>query len=170
MATDPTSLADALLKAIRAERDGHSFYGMAANSSKDPKAKEVFAQLAEEELDHMNFLTRHYHSVLETGKPDDSAKLGRRADLSGAWPIFSEGIKTRMDDAHLEMSALSIGIQLELDAESFYRKQASAESDPVAQRFFLELAEWESGHYQALLRQQDELKADYWNAAGFAAF
>jgi bacterioferritin (cytochrome b1) len=170
MGNEQTSLANGLLKAIQAERDGHSFYGMAANSSQDPKAREVFAQLAEEELDHMNFLTRHYESVLKTGKPDESARLGRRADLSGAWPIFSEGIRTRIKDAHFEMSALSIGIQLELDAQKFYRTQAEALGDPVARTFFLELADWESGHYQALLTQQNELKQDYWNEAGFAAF
>jgi rubrerythrin len=170
MSNEQVSLASGLLKAIQAERDGHSFYSMAANSSRDPKAKEVFAQLAEEELEHMEFLTRHYHSVLKTGKPDGSAKLGRGADLSGAWPIFSEGIRTRIKDAHLEMSALSIGIQLELDAQKLYRTQAEASDDPLARDFYVELADWESGHYQALLRQQQELKEDYWDAAGFAAF
>ena len=170
MSDEQMSLDRGLLKAIQAERDGQSFYAMAANSSQDPKAKEVFAQLADEELDHMNFLTRHYESVLKTGKPDASAQLGRRADLSGAWPIFSEGIKTRIKDAHFEMSALSIGIQLELDAQKFYRAQANAAGDPIAKQFYAELADWESGHYQALLTQQEELKQDYWAESGFAAF
>jgi hypothetical protein len=170
MSDEQISLDRGLLKAIQAERDGHSFYAMAATSSQDPKAKEVFAQLADEELDHMSFLTRHYESVLKTGKPDASARLGPRADLSGAWPIFSDGIKTRIKDAHFEMSALSIGIQLELDAQKFYRAQADASGDPIAKQFYTELADWESGHYQALLTQQEELKQDYWAESGFAAF
>ncbi len=170
MVDGQTNLADGLRKAIKAERDGHCFYSMVANTSVDPKAKEVFAQLAAEELDHMHFLTRHYECVLKTGKPDQSAKLGSRADVSGLSPIFSDGIKARIKEAHFEMSALSIGIQLEADAMKFYRSQAEAAVDQEVKQFYSELAEWESGHYQALLRQQEELKEDYWSASGFAAF
>ena len=68
------------------------------------------------------------------------------------------------------MSALSIGIQLELDAMNFYKAQADAAEDDVVRGFFHELAEWETGHYQALLTQQGELKEDYWAAGGFAPF
>ena len=170
MATEQTQLAEGLLKALQAERDGHSFYNMAATSSQDPKAKEIFAQLAAEELDHMQFLTRHYESVLKTGRPDPSAKLGSRATLLGAWPIFSQAVKARLKDAHFEMSALSIGIQLELDAQKFYRELAGKTDEPVAKKFLLELADWEAGHYQALLQQQQGLKEDYWTENGFAAF
>jgi rubrerythrin len=170
MAMARTTLAEGLAQAIKVERDGHSFYTMAANTSQDSKAREVFAQLAAEELDHMQFLARHYRSVLETGRPDQEARLGPRADLSGMSPIFSHGIRARIGQAHLEMSALSIGIQLELDSQSFYRSQAGASDDPLVTQFYLELAEWESGHYQALLKQHEELKEDYWSAGGFAPF
>ena len=49
MVSGKTNLAEGLLRAIKAERDGHGFYTMAANSSRDPKAQTVFAQLAAEE-------------------------------------------------------------------------------------------------------------------------
>ena len=163
-------LLDGLLQAIKGERDGQSFYQMAANSTKDPKAKEVFTQLAAEELDHMQFLTQQHESVLETGRPNQTRRLGPRADLSGMSPIFSDGIKARIGDAHHDMSALSIGMQLELDAMKFYKEQAEATKDPVVRSFYSELAEWESGHYAALMSQRDELKEDYWSANGFSAF
>lgn len=170
MVNAKTNLADGLLRAIKAERDGHGFYTMAANSSRDPKAQTVFAQLAAEELDHVRFLTQHYESVLKTGRPDQDARLGPRADLTGMSPIFSERIKARIGEAHLEMSALSIGIQLELDTQKFYRSQAEASDDALVKEFYVELADWESGHYQALLKQHEELKEDYWSASGFAPF
>ena len=163
-------LLDGLLQAIKGERDGQSFYQMAANSTADPKAKEVFTQLAAEELDHMQFLTQQHESVLKTGRPNQAHRLGPRADLSGMSPIFSDGIKARIGDAHHDMSALSIGVQLELDAMKFYKAQAEATEDAVVRGFYSELAEWESGHYTALMRQQDELKEDYWSANGFAPF
>ena len=170
MKHNDAKLADGLLKAIKAEREGHSFYQMAANCSEDSKAKEVFARLADEELDHMRFLMRQYESVLRSGQPTPSAQLGTSVDLSGPSPIFSDALKTRIQDAHFEMSALSIGIRLEMDAMQFYRSQAEAVDSPEARKFYTELAEWESGHYHALLRQQQELKEDYWSASGFSPF
>ena len=162
------TLAAGLLQAIKGERDGHSFYQMAATCSQDAKAKEVFTRLADEELDHMHFLTKQHESILQTGRPDESTKLGSPLNLSAMSPIFSDAIKTRVKDAHFEMSALSIGMQLELDATKFYKSQAEAADDAAVKQFYTELAEWESGHYEALRRQQEELKEDYWSAGGFS--
>ncbi len=165
-----SNLTETLLKAMKAERDGHSFYMMAAGSTGDPKGRTVFETLAKEELDHLQFLREHYDSIAKTGQLSQTARLHARLNLEGPSPLFSEGIQKRINDAHYEMSALSIGIQLELDSMNFYRAQSGIVSDPAAKRFFLELASWETGHYQALLRQQEELKDDYWTSAGFSPF
>jgi hypothetical protein len=34
--------------------------------------------------------------------------------------------------------------------------------------FYRELVQWERGHHDALLRQQEMLKEAYWSASGFA--
>ena len=69
------------------------------------------------------------------------------------------------------MTALSIGIQLELSAVQFYRAEAEAASDdPVVSALFNDLAEWEKEHLSALQMQADLLREDYWNTAGFSAF
>jgi len=163
-------LVDGLMQAIKAERDGYSFYMMAAKGSDDPKGQEVFETLAHEEMEHMHFLRQQYESILKTGKPNLAIKLGNKTSLSDMSPIFSDKIKSRIKDAHIEMSALSIGIQLELDAINFYKSQANAVDDPDIREFYSELAEWERGHYHALLKQQEELKEDYWSAGGFSPF
>ena len=163
-------VTEALQHAIKAERQGHDFYMMAAHSTEDSKGRQVFETLAAEELDHMRFLHGQYDAISRTGKPDPEIKLGSKLDLQGAFPIFSEGIKARIHGAHCEMTALSIGIQLELDAMNFYKTEAIANSDATIKSFFNELAEWERGHYQALLRQETSLKEDYWSDAGFAPF
>ncbi len=163
-------LLESLLEAAKAERYGHDFYLMAAKSTEDAKGKEVFEMLAAEELDHMRFLLSQRASVLKTGRVDADLKLGPKADLTDPSPIFSSGLKARVKDANFEMTALSIGIQLERDAMIFYRKHSEAAEDEVVRGFFAHLAAWESGHYHALLKQQEELKDDYWSAAGFAPF
>jgi rubrerythrin len=164
------ALLDGLMQAIKGERDGYSFYMMASRGSDDPKGQEVFEQLAHEEMEHMHFLRQQYDSILRSGKPDLTIKLGSKTALSDMSPIFSDQIKSRIQDAHIEMSALSIGIQLELDAIKLYKSQAEAASDPDITNFYNELAEWESGHYHALLKQQEELKEDYWSSGGFSPF
>ena len=163
-------LVDGLLKAMKAERDGNSFYLMAANSTGDPKGRQIFEVLAKEELDHLQFLKEHYDSWVETGKLSATAKLHERLELSGPSPFFSDSFRKRIADAHCEMSALSIGIQLELDAMAFYRTQSELTTEPEAKAFLAELADWETGHYRALLKQQEELKDDYWSEAGFSPF
>lgn len=164
------SLAEGLLAAMKAERDGNSFYMMAANSTGDPKGRQVFETLAKEELDHLQFLKEHYDSLTTTGKLSATARLHDRLDLAGPSPFFSEGFRARIKEAHYEMSALAIGIQLEHDAMKFYRVQSEQATEPQAKAFFAELAAWETGHYQALLKQQEELKDDYWSEAGFSPY
>ena len=163
-------IADGLRTAIQMESDGNHFYIMAANSIADPKGKMVFLTLADEELRHGNFLRTQYKSIIDTGTIDTKAELGPRADLSGSSPIFSPDILPRIKKAQAEMSALSIGITLELASMSFYDRQADNETDPGVKAFYKELASWESNHYQALLRQQDLLKEDFWAKGGFAPF
>jgi rubrerythrin len=163
-------MADGLLSAMRAEHEGHHFYRMAAQTTDDEKGKQVFERLAAEELDHFEFLKGQYQSVLETGKPNADLTLGPRSDLTGKSPIFSDELRARVGDAHYEMTALAVGIQLELTAERFYSGAAEEAPDPQVAAFYRELAAWEKGHYEALLAQQDDLKEDYWSASGFAPF
>ncbi len=160
----------ALEQAIKAEVDGHHFYKMAAKSTEDPKGRTVFERLGEDEVAHARFLQAQYDSVRETGKTDPTIELGDATSYDGAHPIFSDALQERIKDAHYEMSALAIGVQLELSAIRFYRDNADSADDPEFAKFFRELADWESRHYDALLKQQEALKQNYWNAGRFSPF
>jgi len=160
--------AEALLQAIQAENYGRHFYLMAARTTEDPKGRQMFEAFADEERDHFEFLKAHYKSILKTGRLDENAKLGSPKDTSSA--IFSERIHGRIKDAHFEITALSVAIELELSAVRFYRNQAETSQDGQVKDFYSELADWESLHYQALADQLTELKQDYWTANDFAPF
>ena len=163
-------LAAGLLMAIKAENDGYYFYSMAAENTTDAKGRDVFKTLASEEQDHVRFLKAQYESVLKTGHVDAEVKLGPQADLSGASPIFSDDIRKNIGQADREMSALSIGIQLELSAVNYYQEQAKEAGEGPVREFYTQLADWELGHYYALLKQEELLKEEYWAAAGFEPF
>ena len=124
------NIAEGLKAAIEAEQNGYHFYMMAARSTEDEQGREVFEQLANEELDHVSYLKQQHRSLMEKGVFDPEATMGRRTDLSGDSPIFSDKLKARAADAHFEMSALSIGMNLELIAVKFYKGRADASDDP----------------------------------------
>lgn len=163
-------IARGLLEAMKTETDGYHFYKMAASTTEDEQGRATFEQLAQEELSHLRALKQQRDALTETGALDPSINLGSRTKMSGPNPIFSPKLKERVGEAHFEMSALSIGIQLELNSEKHYRAQAEQAAAGTARDFFNQLAEWESGHYEALNRQLEELKEDYWSAGGFAPF
>jgi rubrerythrin len=163
-------LAAGLQTAMRAEHQGYHFYSMAKETIADEKGREIFAQLAEEEKEHLAFLSQQFKSIVETGMPDGALTLGTPLNLSGDSPIFSNRIRSRIDTAHAEMTALSVGIQLELDAVKAYSELADKAGDAAVAAFYRELAEWERGHYNALLTQETSLKEDYWSGNGFAPF
>lgn len=164
---DTKKVIDGLKKAMQAEADGHNFYVLAAKNTRDKKGKEVFISLAKDESDHLEYLKAQYQSFLKTGAPDKKVKLGKSKQRPGKSPIFSSDFKKRLGKAQLEMTALSIGAQLELNAIDFYRSESKNASDLVVKAFYAELAEWESGHYELLVRQQQLLQEDFWHENNF---
>lgn len=164
-------IAEGLVKAIQAEIEGQHFYKMAAYNTADEQGRDVFERLAAEELDHATYLRAQHQAITERGTLDERVQLGPRMELGDPSPIFSDRLKERVQDAHYEMTALSIGMQLEEGAERFYKAEAEAAAGvPKVQEFYLRLAEWESGHFHALARQYEVLKEEYWGEAGFSPF
>ncbi len=163
-------IEQALERAMQAERQGYYFYNMAAAHTVDERGKEVFMDLAGQERAHFDYLRRQLESLRTTGMPDASVRFEVPVRPEAEHPIFSDAIKKRIADAHYEMTALSVGIQLEASSRDFYMKQAEAASAPELSEFFRKLADWESVHYHLLLEQQQSLQQQYWDSARFAPF
>ena len=156
-----------LKTAIEAELTGHEFYKNAAKTTGDPVGKETFSRMAEEEIGHFNYLRHQYKSVLEKGEYDFTEKLLKKDHKHAESPIFSDEIKRRIKDSHFEVSALTIGMKLELDAMIFYRACAEKADNEDVKKFYNELADWEKDHYHAFEQQLDMLKEDYFQANNF---
>jgi rubrerythrin len=163
-------ILEGLKTAMEAELTGHQFYKAAAKSTKDLKGREAFMKMAEEEMGHFNELRKQYKSVLGTGEYDFIKKLSRGRAKRSSGPIFSKDIKKRIRNSHFEVSALNIGMKLELDAMNFYRNCAKKATNPDAKAFYNDLAEWEQGHYHAFKNQLDMLKEEYFTANHFVPF
>jgi rubrerythrin len=158
---------DGLKTAMEAELTGHQFYKAASKNTKDPKGKETFSSMADEEMGHFNYLRHQYQSILKTGEYDFAKKLLKGPKKGGSNLIFSKEIRNRIKTSHFEVSALTIGMKLEMEAAGFYRKCAAKAGTPAAKKFYMELAEWEQGHYESFKNQLDLLKEDYFAANHF---
>lgn len=146
-------LKQAFKEAIRGEIEGRELYAMAAEKTADPKAKQVFANLSQEENLHFEYLQKLGEAHF-SGKPVEVPKLARIETFADAEsPIFTREFKDFVKDRHFEVAALSIGIKLELESSAAYRKMAEAAGDKGLKEFFQDLAAWEEGHYEALKRQ-----------------
>ncbi len=165
-----TKLSAIISKAMEAENYGRHFYLMAAASTADAGGKEAFERLAADELAHFEFLRRQLDSIAGGGKADGTLKLGKPPASSGGGSFFSAGLMERIGTAHFEMTALSVGIELELSAMNFYKSQSKSAKDAAARGFLKDLADWESSHYNLLFGQMEELKRDYWSGSGFEPY
>ena len=164
------NITDVLTNAIKAEFEGHSFYLMAAQATDDSKGKEVFKRLAQDEIQHAEYLRKQYDSWTETGAFDDSLPMTWKDNGPSDSSIFSDSLKGRIQGAHFEMTALSVGAQLEESAMRFYRRNAEATDNPALKRVLFELADWELKHYELLVKEMELLKGDFWSANQFAPF
>ena len=142
---------EALQTAIKGEIEGRELYKAAAEKTEDAKAKEVFQMLADEEQGHYDSLmqmAKEYAQGQELTMPQLSAPASFQDAES---PIFTREFKEKVSD--FDMTALSIGIKLELESEKFYREMAEKSEEKEAKELFSKLADWERGHYDYLKSQ-----------------
>ena len=167
MAEGKNEILQGLKTAMEAELTGHAFYKNAASSTADPRGKDTFSLMAEEEMGHFNYLREQYKAVLEKGDYDLSKMGLRKTHKHADNPIFSDEFKKRIKDAHFEVSALTIGMKLELDAMTYYRSCARKADKAGVKQFYEELAAWEEDHYLAFENQLEMLKEEYFQANQF---
>ena len=152
---------EGLKTALQTELNGIEFYRAAAQRTEDPKGKRTFQMLAEDELKHFNVLQKQYNSLVQENKWQ-RVELGNASMFEGESPIFSPELKERVRGKHFEVTALSIGALLETNSIDFYRKMKNESDDLAAKDLFAQLEKWEETHLQAITKQLDLIKEDYW--------
>jgi len=161
-------LKEALQTAIKGEIEGRELYKAAAEKTSDKKAEKVFSMLAEEEQKHFEVLVKIAKEYNEGGEIS-SPNLPSPASFEDAEsPIFSREFKDKVAD--FDMTALSIGIKLELESEKFYRDSARDTEVEKVKNLFNRLAEWEKDHYNYLQKQIGFFNSYYTNKYSFARF
>ena len=151
---------------MEAEIFGHNFYKSTAQNTPTLWGRRRSPAWPRKK-GHFNYLRTQYKFITEKGTYDFSPPLSVVHKKHAGNPIFSDEIRRRVKDSHLEVSALSIGMKLELEAVIFYGRCAQQAESPQAEQFYSELAEWEDDHYRAFEQQLNQLKDDYFQANNF---
>lgn len=159
---------DVLKTAILLERRGKAFYTQAARQTESKSAKKIFEMMAEEEDEHIEFLTRqfkNYQSHHEFLKSDPAPE-----EDETVIEILSEKIKKEINAAGFEAAAISAAIDFENRAIDVYSKRAEEAIDPNEKEMYKMLAEWEKGHHHLLFKLNEDLKEEIWNDNNFWPF
>ena len=156
-ATELVFARDALRIAVATERSGLEFYTRAAALASDPRGREVFQRLAEDERHHLGTLEQRYVELIATD-PTLEARPTFLFFKGAAQGIFAEGaekLRGGVDD----LQALLIGIRCERDSHKFFKKYGDRFEDSEGKQIFLEFAEEERTHRDMLIKEYRELQA-----------
>lgn len=156
-ATEVVFARDALRIAVATERSGLEFYTRAAAIASDPRGREVFQKLAEDEKEHLGTLERRYASLIEAD-PTLEARPTFLFFKGAAQGIFAEGA-AKLRDGVDDLKALLIGIRCERDSHRFFKKYGDRFEDSEGKQIFLEFAEEEREHRDLLIREYRALQA-----------
>ncbi|MCL5961171.1 MAG: ferritin family protein [Chloroflexi bacterium] len=144
--------------AIEAERAGHKFYLGAADGTSDPKGKEMFNRLANDELAHIYWLMTVRQSLMKEGNfgltAEDIDKIKVPASEITDYLFPAVGNHGAKSDTR-ELEALRRGIETEKKASAFYAEAAEKTGDASGKALFRKLADWEDQHAHLLSAEHD---------------
>ncbi len=159
---------DILKTAILLERKGKAFYTQVSRDSESQSAKKIFEMMAEEEGEHINFLTKQAKNYM--AKHEFIHLEVRHEEHEGDVEILTEKIKNEIDAASFEAAAISAAIDFENRAIEIYSNRAKEATDPIEKKVFIMLADWEKGHHHLLHKLSEDLKEQIWNDNSFWPF
>lgn len=161
---------DILRKAYQIEVDGYTFYSMTADRADKPAVQELFARLAQDEVQHQAFLRQVAHHFDASGAAAFNI-VGRAPELKlFAEKVFSDRFREQAEGAAFEMAAVSVGMTLEKNAVAYFSGAAKTATADEIRKFYQYLADWEQQHLDALQGLLDSVRTDFWDKSGFSPF
>jgi rubrerythrin len=161
---------DILKEAILLEMRGKAFYKNVAEKSDSPAAKKIFQMMADEEEEHVKFLTSqfsHFAKNYAFLKPDAPIEDPEEEVIL---KVLTDQLKKEINAASFEAAAISSAIDFETRAVKLYSDRAKAATDPNEKELYDILAKWEISHQKMLHDLNEALKEEIWNDNNFWPF
>ncbi len=161
---------DILKEAILLEQRGKAFYSNIAAQTNSDAVRRIFTMIAEEEEQHIRFLSDQYrHYQKHNFFMDITLQAGNAPD-EVARKVLSEEMKSQISAASFEAAAISASMDFEAKAVELYSSRAESAADPNEKELYRMLAEWERGHHKWLMRIDKELREQVWYDNNFWPF
>lgn len=148
---------EALQIALDTEKKGYRFYMVAANSSKDPKGREVFEHLAKDEVEHMGVIATIFESLTNSEPWMTYEEAVEKYGKTPAEKIIFPDVPEEPQENFNDIKALEEALEFEKKAVQFYSKQAQECEEERARAFYNSLIEIEKGHVQIIQAELDSL-------------
>jgi rubrerythrin len=148
-------VVEAIQEAIKLEINGRKFFNHAADVTQHESGSKMFRFLAEEEVKHLDVFGKLFSKIL---KNDEWKNFVKKHTVEGEAPLVTK-LKQRMKHAEGkgEIEAISVGMELEMNAITFFQQAAAKTADPTAKKIFRDIAEEEKFHYDLLQAQYDSV-------------
>jgi len=159
---DSKTAIDILKEAILLERRGKVFYSNIAEKTDSPAVKKVFSMMAEEEEEHIKFLSKQFAHYAQNSSFAQNKLPETDVNEEIALAVFTKEIKKQISAASFEAAAISAAIDFETRAVKVYSDRAEAAKDPNEKEMYKMLADWEKGHHHFLNKLNEELKESIW--------
>ncbi len=131
---------DALELAMKMEKDGENFYRELAAAATTTGFREIFNQLADDEIKHYQFfqnIRQQPELFVETTALKNAANIFQK--------MAAENNLNNLDSSQLELYQKAM--ELEKKSQAFYLEQSAAASDDNQRELFQKIADEEKRHY-----------------------
>ena len=135
------ALQEAIVLAIKAEKDSMDFYRRAASAAKNERAKKVLDMLANEEVGHLKAFFEHYKGS-EFG--DLASYINSPADTKH--PTYMK-LEKAISENMAEQKALELALVEEMACIGQYTQLAQGVVDPAVRSVFERVVKETQGHY-----------------------
>ena len=137
-------IEEAVALAIEREIEARDFYMQQADLMENPKFKELYKHLAEEEVMHIGYL-EGYRDKKEL--PTLSTEVPSGQSFSPEFDVGQTKVgKITLGDAGILLAAM----RHERKSEDFYSEMAKRVEDETQKKFFEMLSGYERGHYEII--------------------
>ncbi|MCJ7820029.1 MAG: ferritin family protein [Bacteroidales bacterium] len=164
------STTDILKEAILLEQRGKAFYSTVAAQTKSEAVRQVFSMMADEEEQHIAFLSRQFSHYEKHRTFTENAPHEEDPSEEVAMKVLSAEMKTQISAAGFEAAAIGAAIDFETRAVNLYAGRAESATDRNEKETYLMLAEWERGHHKWLMMIDKDLREQVWFDNNFWPF
>lgn len=158
MSEDTKVAIEALRQAMLNEEETRDFYREAVGRTTNDKARQMFEELADEEVLHMKIIHEQYESIRAGEGWTAVADFDDLEDVDiSPLEMGRAELGTSVNDSTTDLEALTIAAEMENRSFAFYTEQYNRTTDPVGKRVYGGLVNAERNHFNRIMSNWEYL-------------